>query len=474
MQNKIIRFFLMSFFLVSVSDTHANENEATGIADSFNYRVKIHPINDSSLQKIILTEDIYSYNKSTRLQDISVVDNLNNQLPFEIDLSIKKPEKRVKSVALYPLAEQRFLLENTDVLSFKYDQNNRLSQIESNLNNSNNSVNIKKDQVVGYLLDLGEKHYVRNSQLLFELSVASTTSFLRFDIDQSDDLKHWRSVSHGEVLAQLLDQEPSHQSDQQNISQHNKINLRNISSRYLRLKLLDEHPDFSINSVVQEYSESKISEPIWSDTKLAYYNQQENGYILDITQSITYSHIKIQLPKSPSLIKGKLYYRYNKINQWIKATDINFFHIQDNNKHIIKDLLAVNNLRAKQIMIVLDNADSHSNPESLSLNFAWNPQELIFFANGNPPYEIVVGSNKGHSASMKDPQFISLIKNQLSASIPFAKLGESRLEKIIVKKEDKPLPWSQMFLWGVLILGVVVLAFMAKSLMKQVEIEKIK
>jgi len=460
--------FIIVTSLTSISDTHSNEKKSEDITDSYNYRIKIHPKNDGSLQKIILTEDIYSYSKKNQLQDISVVDKLNNPLPFEIDISTKEPKKLVKSIAIYPLTEKRFLLENTDIVSFQYDQNNRLSQIQSNAFNNKKQSN-EQEQVVGYLLDLGAENRPTNSHLVFELSKASNTSFLRFDIDQSNDLKYWHSISRSEVLAQLFDRQLDQQPDQQLVSQHNKINLNEVSSRYLRLKLLDNHQEFSINSVIQEYSETKSSEPIWSTTKLANYNQQAKGYIFDLAQSIAYTHVKVKLPEPPSFIRGKLYSRNGKNDPWIQRNNVNLFHIQVNGKSIIQNELLVDRLRAKQMMIVLDNNYNQSAPKNLSIDLGWAPQELIFFANGNAPYEILVRSSRDDSESMKDPQFISLIKNQLSSSIPLAKFGESRLEKNPDISDDKPLPWSQIFLWAILILGVVVLGLMARSLLRQVK-----
>ena len=206
--------------------------------------------------------------------------------------------------------------------------------------------------------------------MFFLLSQAAKTSILRFDIDQSNDLKHWRSVSRGEVLAQLFDQQKGHNS----ITQHNKIELRNIASRYLRLKLLDEEQEFEIESVVQEYSVVNPVEPVWSKTKHASYDTQEEGYIFDLPEAITYNKIKVNLSKSPSFIRGYLYSRNDVKALWTRRENINLFHIQVDGKNIIQNELPLNRLRAKQLMIKLDNGHDSFKQTGLSIDLAWTPQ----------------------------------------------------------------------------------------------------
>ena len=451
--------FLVGMLSISTSVFAADTDKKSPVEKEKIYHVEIIPTGIGSLQQITLTEDIYLNSRDRGLNDLLVLDSLGEKLPFEITTPENKILEHKKDVAIYPIREPRHLLKRTDNISFKYDQENRIREIQKTDDSK------KQQKVVGYLLDLGEDHANKNISLTFELSDVEQTSFLRFDIDQSDNLKSWASASSGEVLAQLL--------DRQKLTVHDQIQLSRIHSRYLRINLLDQLPAFSIKSAAVEYSERQNVPLVWGQQKDIIFSGSEQAYIINTSPSLAYRVLRLDLAEAPSILRGKLYVRNNDKEIWKLKNHLNFFHIIDGEKHIIKDQFSLAGLRAGQIKIKFDYLNDTQKSEPLKLKLAWAPQRLTFVANGNTPYEITVGkSNKNPSSRLvelaQNRKMIAVIKDEITTPIKQAKFGSSRLI-VIEPIVESYVNWKKISLWIVLVLGVVVMAWMAKGLLKQVD-----
>jgi len=426
------------------------------------YHVDLIPSGKGSLQQVTLTEDIYLHSVDRELNDLWIFDSLGEKLPFEITTPEMKILQLEKEIVTYPIRKPRYLLKQTDNISFIYDQENRISEIQK----VNDKASREKEQkVIGYLLDLGEESTNNNISVSFKLSKVAQTSFLRFNIDQSSNLKHWDSVSSNEVLAQLIDNEQ--------LTIHNQIKLSRINGRYLRINLLDKSPAFSIQSSKIEYSEQQNISLVWGQEKQIDFSEIEKAFVINTSLSLAYRTLQLDLPESTSMLRGKLFVKNSEKSVWRLKHHLDFFHIIDGEKHIVKNTVHLNGLRAKKIKLVFDNLSKSQKPDPIKLKLAWMPQKLTFVTNGNTPYEITVGGAKRKPSvqyveNAQNQKMINVIKNEITTPISEAKLGKSYIQ-LIEPTAESYFNWKKIGLWLVLVVGVVVMAWMAKGLLKQVD-----
>ena len=95
---------------------------------------------------------------------------------------------------------------------------------------------------------------------------------------------------------------------------------------------------------------------------------------------------------------------------------------------------------------------------------AYEPQKVTFFANGNWPYKLQVG---GITSNQNNSQLLNTIKKQTGNAMGLATLGSFRTVEVDAEKMN--INWSKILLWIVLVAGVVLMAWMAKGLMKQLD-----
>jgi len=107
----------------------------------------------------------------------------------------------------------------------------------------------------------------------------------------------------------------------------------------------------------------------------------------------------------------------------------------------------------------------------------WTPSELYFVGRGSPPYLLAFGSGKLQGAETGvDSQLVlqAMETAVMDQSIKKAVVGK-RIElggEQALQPPPKGLPWKKLLLWGVLALGVGVLAFMARSLVQEMKVSK--
>jgi len=127
-----------------------------------------------------------------------------------------------------------------------------------------------------------------------------------------------------------------------------------------------------------------------------------------------------------------------------------------------------------RVAVLQDGAGLGSGTTTLSLRLGWQPSELLFIARGTPPYLLAFGSGKLVDRQESSGNGMLLQAIQLNSSRQT--IGRARLGKRILlggeaalKSPAQPVPWKKWLLWTVLILGVGLLAFMARNLSKEMK-----
>jgi hypothetical protein len=123
-------------------------------------------------------------------------------------------------------------------------------------------------------------------------------------------------------------------------------------------------------------------------------------------------------------------------------------------------------------MVREDGAGIGSRSQAPILQLGGNPSELLFVARGAPPFLLAFGSAKLEQQEGKGES--GMILHALDTAPKNQVVGQARLGKRVDLGGDKalqslppPPPWEKWLLWAILILGVGLLAGMARSLVKE-------
>ncbi len=111
------------------------------------------------------------------------------------------------------------------------------------------------------------------------------------------------------------------------------------------------------------------------------------------------------------------------------------------------------------------------------LQLGWTPGEIVFIARGEPPFLFAFGSGK--LAQQQGKGSGELVMQALATAEEKHGVGSARIIRRIELGGEKalhvpppPWPWKQWLLWAVLIVGVGLLAGMARSLLQEMQKKK--
>jgi len=463
----------------------------------FQLNVDVMPAGNNTVQQLNLTEDFYYASQTSNLFDIRVFDSKNESLPFILVKEKKQYYTKIKDVKFYPLVKKESLASQTENTLLFYDEKHRLESIQKNKSDEKNT------RVVGYLLDLGEHKgselkanatnpiFTETTELIFSLSDIGKTGLLNFDIDSSSDLRSWRRVRNNETLAKLIYQD--------NLTLHNKIKLPFTGVRYLRLSIRDKNQQLLIESVIQNSIFKTSVKKQWSkeidfvrDPNKYASNEVVNGRAIKnkvvMTAKIPYGmslrKLRFVLKDAPFFIKGRVFYANGQTQQWEPGSHFELYNIINDGQVLTqkefalnKNSLSKNSLNknsASEIKLVLDYPAKIPDDYKLTASIGWHPEALVFLANGKAPYTIAVGNPDVDMLSISQQQLVHKLKNNLSES---AKQMGVKQVTVIATSKNQPQPvsnyvevdWAKIFLWSILIFGVIVMAWMARKLIKKID-----
>ncbi len=436
-------------------------------ADSSNFQLEIIPNGNQSLQQISLPLEIYQNSQSYGLSDLRLLDKDGDAVPFEISaISNKTVKEHERTLDFYPLHEKRFLSPQTEQLSIFYDKDKLVNKVIKQGSEFQKTT-------VGYLIDLRENvldqnKAIHNFDLIFELSTTTETSFLNFSVDQSNDLKSWRTLSNNEVLASLVNIEST--------LNHNQISLRNVRQKFLRIRLADQTSTIKILGISQKYTTENIKQNLLSQV-MTFKPDGAGGdtrSLIASTQLYTpLTNLSFDLDTQTKIISGTLFYeRYdtqsinNEEIRWYRDQKFDLYQIQNANQKLSKSEVNLNGIMAKQLRIKLEYPSVSHFENGLIATVSWPSQKLTFLNDGNTPYFLVTGLE---STSVGNNSIISNLLAQVNRPLPQAFIGKASKRKKVINKIETLTDWTKIGLWAILIMGALLMGVMANKLLKQID-----
>jgi hypothetical protein len=169
----------------------------------------------------------------------------------------------------------------------------------------------------------------------------------------------------------------------------------------------------------------------------------------------------VLLPEANSLLSVSLSSRRRQAETWRPVIQAGFYRINgaDGEQQNSPIKISVDSDRYWQARIV----NSGGLPQSpLHLRIEWIPNEVTFLAQGHPPFQLAYGNVTAARAEADLSHLPASLSAAAAALGPLQALGgPTRLVPT-----PAPFPWTRAVLWGVLVLAVMLLGWMAVGIAK--------
>lgn len=296
-------------------------------------------------------------------------------------------------------------------------------------------------------------------------------SFLEFDwqsaggnfigtvrIDGSEDLTHWQVLAANAALARL------------NFGGHevtrNRVELRGAKAKYLRVSWPERQAFLDALTVRAGPSPTVASSArLWQ--RFAASPGRNGEFSYDLGGALMFDRLRVHLPQPNSLVQLQILARAKTSDAWQPVTRAVAYRLRENETELTSPEIMIASQGERYWLVRVDQKGGGMGSGELGIEIGWVPHMLVFAARGAGPFQLAYGSSGVKPSAWAIESLIPGYQTQGQFKVAPAKLGD----QVMLAGASRLRPtrdYQTVALWGSLILGVTVLAWMALRLSRQV------
>jgi hypothetical protein len=306
---------------------------------------------------------------------------------------------------------------------------------------------------VAYILD-ASKIDEPIQALAFDWEAKPGTQVVKVRVEGSDDLKAWSPVGAGPIVRL--------QNAGQELSQP-RVEFAPRKARYLRVTW--DVPGFTLGGVRAERAPHTVAPTRLVRVVTATPGEKPGEWRYDLGASLPVEAVRLVPAQANDVISTSILARNDEKQPWRQVAWAPFYRIQVEGVEKESPPLEIGKLPARYWLARL--AAGSSTPPTLEAT--WRGVQMVFVARGAGPFTLEFGNPAATSTALPVASIIPEYKRKAELALPEAKVGP-------VVAAPPPTEWEKLTadiqprrvaLWAILVIGVLVLGFMAWRLSRQ-------
>ncbi len=456
-----------------------------GSAEGYSHAIQVSVQKDSGLAALRLPQQVYLGSRSPSLDDLRVFDRHGAAVPFALLAPPAQARTTVTElpVRIFPLRSAASAGAGADAagarLDIRTDGNGRLLSVASV---PAQPAPAAQQLLSNLILEIGERDARGNAPLIsalrFELPPGTSNYTAQLWLETSNDLQHWEPACAAE-LSWLSN------TDADTLT-NNRMAFQPVPFRYARISWRSGTP-LVFARIAAESSSSADAGPAL-DTIILQPTLASNGTDLMYRGSaaIPAERIGMQFDAANAVIPVTVG-RYQMLPsrhrrrqpewQFIPVLNTTFYRISQQGVERKSGDAAIAETHTDTWVAKTQRA-STLQP---ALRVSWTPSTLLLLANGNGPYQLAFGRANAGNAAFQPSQLAPGFSEeelralpQAQAALPAAQSGRSasgpsaRASSASSAASGASGATSRTaILWSVLLAGIALLAYFARTLLRQ-------
>lgn len=428
----------------------------------FAYGIPLEVDGDGALYSLPLPQEVYRFATRGDLGDVRIFNGYGEIVPhlLQRNETIKKALREPVALRFFPLYRDEPWEGQSKHIRIADDGQGTIIDIERQPEERES----KQGPVVHYLIDASPLS-APIEKLRFDWNEVEEGFLVSVNLEYSNDLVHWHHLIYEATLADLT--HDGYRLRQQSIT------LPSQEARYYRLSWpLGERGRrlTSINAVVKRTVDRPPYQ--WLPLSPESDTAQQGTYYFTLPGRYPVERIRVVLPQSNTVARVRLYSRSGNSNApWrLRYQGLLYTLMRDGHSLQNEDIpvSGVGDSLWRLDVVQEGGGLGRGQPQ---LQMGWVPHRLLFVARGEMPFTLAFGAATVTPPASDMTSLVAKLESQPEEE-GFIKLGhagglfelggERRLQPPV-----SPLPWKKWLLWAVLIFGVLALAWMGRSLYRQ-------
>jgi len=412
---------------------------------------------DSAFYRAALPEAFYAGSARADQGDLRVFNGDGAVVPYaRLDSPAATREK--KSTAVLPIFPLLVDEQGGDLSGLSLTINQSAGKTSVSLTTKEGQP-VPAQRLAGYLVDATAVHEpISAIKLAWQLKSGGMNTRIR--VETSDDLNQWRTLV-GDAPLLDLEYEGRHLL-------RDRVEFRQAPGKYLRISWPGQSPP-QFHGVLAEFGDRVVETPRqWTEAPGSAVVDNENEYQFDLGGALPVDRVAIDLPELNSVVPAQLLARTAPAEPWRPVSSLVTYRLRQDTGEVSAPPLAVAPVGYRYWLLRVDPKSGGLGRGQPRMRAGWIPQEIVFAARGTAPFLIAYGNVSAASSALPVSTLVPgyTLAGQPLGAIAVAHIGVAaplgHLEQAIPPRE-----YRRATLWGVLILGVVVLAWMAWQLARQ-------
>ena len=412
--------------------------------DDFARGADIHAEGGSIFQ-LLLPDDVYGTVTRADLGDLRVLNAAGDVVPHTLRRAPLPAAASAewRAVASFPMSDlQTGASGRTQV---KVDASGAVLEVTTG------SV---RQATTAYLVDVSAIDDPLTRLALSWAAPAGVTFLARVNVQESNDLDTWRTLVSSAAVAQL-------QRDALTLTQ-NEIELPDTGerSRYLRISWPKELSPVTLTAVrVRPRATAAPAEIRWQ-TLTAGHSEPSGAAVYDARGLFPVEYIDLDFADASDAVSIAVRSRPAPSSAWqIRHTGL-FYSLQEANDAIRSAPARIASVTDRYWSLERAGGAAWTIARAPRLKIGWHPHELVFVAQGPPPYLLAYGSARIAAADAPlDALLGSLDEAERARQVRAATVGASR--SLGGAAALAPPPLRRVILWTILAAAVALLAWLA-------------
>ena len=408
----------------------------------------------SGAYRVVLEPQIYRRAQSAQLADVQVYNAAGQALPSallqpEQPLAQPPVQRELPWFVLPPLSAQR--RDDLQLLAER-DADGRVVRLQAHSGGA-----VPSGQG-GWLIDASVLGQQPLAALVLDWAERAEPLQLTVQVDASDDLQHWRVLEPQVALVDL--QRAGKRLLQRRVPLQDR-------ARYLRVLPLQGQSLPRLRGVIAELPPAPAT-LTWEWVAPALTRSADGSYQFTLEGRFPVRQLDVDTADN-SLVQWRAYSRDDPAADWqLRAAPWVAYQLRQGGQGTQRTApRALDQVtRDRYWKLVAEPAGSGQAPV---LRLGYRPEVLVFLSQGAAPYALAVGSATARRVEAPVGVLIEDLRMRNGPawqptlarleSAPEALAGEAAMHR--------PLDWKRALLWGVLVLGVLLVAALAISVLRQ-------
>jgi hypothetical protein len=428
---------------------------AAGVApNDFAYGMKFETPGSAAAYRATVPVDVYRSVTRADLTDVAVFNERNELVPHAIEATRTQATSREQPVAL-------------PIFPLRGNEEQALNVVRITLGADGATVNVRPetsettstppDTIVAYVLD-GRALTTPIAGLQIGWPEDAPTFAGRLRVEASDDLGVWRTWVDAAPVANLR------AGDARLIER--RIETRPLKSKFWRLSWVGERAPFEITSITAEPAGDRheIGRPAFSVEGTAV-PAKPGEFEFDLRGHFPVDRVNFELPELNSVVDVRLFSRATAKQPWREVLHSGFYRLQSNGPELVNGDVSVAPDSDRYWLARVDMRNNGLGSAHPKLKVAWAPHEVVFLARGRGPFTLAFGNAAALGFEGRVPELPK------GARVLYARLGERQTlcGEACLSASKRVQVGKPAVLWGVLVVAVLFLVYMAVRLMRELK-----